>query len=201
MENSFETDFPDIHSDLPSPWMFNCWKHHRDFILRQIDKYIAEDGSVIENITPKLLLIGNSQLDIYLGKLTEVQIVQQIEEKLKIIQAFFKPDYINWINSKDKSYRLINLSDRSIWTLRIGQKAGRYIHLHPGRYSHYSLRVRANTLKTAILSIILAKMNNFTPFNLELINQVRVQNLHLAPVKSIEKATGLKELMVLLTIS
>lgn len=200
MENSFETDFHDMHSDLPSPWMFNCWKHHREFILKQINKYIVEDGAVIENITPKLLLIGNSQLDIYLGKLTEVQIVQQIEEKLKNIEAFFEPDYLNWINSNDKNYRLLSLSDRSIWTMRIGQKAGRYIHLHPGRYSHYSLRVRANTLKTAILSIIFAKMSNFTPLNLELINQVRVQNLYLAPIKSIEKATGLKELMLLLAI-
>lgn len=200
MENPFETDFHDIHSDLPSPWMFNCWKHHRDFILRQIDKYIVEDGAVIEIITPKLFLIGNSQLDIYLGRLTEVQIVQQIEEKLKNKKAFFETDYLNWINSKDKNYRLISLSDKSVWTLRIGQKTGRYIHLHPGRYSHYSLRVRANTLKTAIFSIILAKMSNSAPFDLELINQVRVQNLHLAPIKSIEKATGLKELMVLLSI-
>lgn len=200
MENSFETDFPDIHSDLPSPWMFNCWKHHRDFILRQIDKYIVEDGSVIENITPKLFLIGNSQLDIYLGRLTEIQIVQQIEKKLKNFEAFFEPDYLNWINSKEKNYRLISLSDRSIWTLRIGQKAGRYIHLHPGRYSHYSLRVRANTLKTAILSIVFAKMSSSGTLNLELINQIRVQNLHLAPIKSIEKATGLKDLIILLTI-
>jgi hypothetical protein len=176
----------------PSPFNLNCWKHHAGFIANQIKQVKTEED--LENISSILLKIGDSQMDLYLGKITPFEITRFIKEYLKEKEFFDFDSYNRWLNSGGNEYSLIELPDKSTWTLRMGNQKENYIHIHPGRYSPNTIRVRALTLKTAFY--VMAYINvhkNFSP-DLELINYIRKEFLNTAPVKSLSSSSGLKRL-------
>jgi hypothetical protein len=74
--------------------------------------------------------------------------------------------------------------------LRLGEQEERYVHIHPGRYSPHTIRVKANTLKTAIALSVWMKVYNHREINLELLNHVRREILAASPVKSLEGTEG-----------
>ena len=45
------------------------------------------------------------------------------------------------------------MPDGSAWVLRQGEEGGRYVHVHPGRRTPPTLRVRATVLKTAVMAL------------------------------------------------
>jgi hypothetical protein len=172
-----------------SPFKLNCWKHHAGFIVKQIKQIKNEEE--LKTLTSFLLKIGESQMDLYLGKLTPFEITGFTRNFLKENKVFKYKSYEHWLFSEGKEYRLITLPDKSTWALRRGNQKENYIHIHPGRYSLHSIRVRALTLKTAIC--VMAYINthkNFSP-DLELINNVRKEFLNAAPVKSLSSTSGL----------
>jgi len=176
-----------------SPFKLNCWKHHAGFIANQINKIKSKEE--LRSIPSLLLEIGESQMDLYLGKLTPSEINEFTKNFLKENEAFNYEPYEQWLFSEGKEYRLITLSDKSIWALRMGIEKENYIHIHPGRYSLHTIRARALTLKTAIC--VMAYLNiheNFFP-DLELINDVRKEFLNAAPVKSLSATPGLRRLL------
>jgi hypothetical protein len=72
--------------------------------------------------------------------------------------------------------------DNSRWVLRMGDERGRYVHLHPGRWSPCSVRVRANVLKTAFLVLCYTGIHGGNPRDRDVINEVRRLFLGLSPI-------------------
>ena len=183
---------------LPSPINFNCWKHHAGYIKEQIKNISIKSDIFL--LKKHLLKIGESQMDLYFGKLTPTEISRQIishQKKAKILE----PDkYINWLKEERGDYKLVQLSDSSIWTLRLGEDRERYVHIHPGRYSPQTIRVKATTLKTAILILYFEQVADVEIVNANAINQIRKEYLNEPPIKSLSSASGLRRLVDLLRI-
>ncbi|RKY90147.1 MAG: hypothetical protein DRQ13_12995 [Ignavibacteriae bacterium] len=171
----------------------NCWKHHAGFIAKQIKQIKNEEG--LKNISSILLKIGESQMDLYLGKLTPFELTEITKKFLKKNIVFKYESYKQWLLSEDKEYRLITLPDKSIWTLRMGNQRKNYVHIHPGRYSLHTIRVRALTLKTAICVMAYLNIHKNFSLNLKLVNNVRKEFLNAAPVKSLSSTSGLRRLL------
>lgn len=182
-----------INCHIPLPVNLNCWKHHAGFIKKQIKSAIHKkiDEPGLKNL---LLVIGESQMDIYLGKLTPTQIVEEIIGILKENSKFKLKDYRKWLNEEKKDYKLLTIPDKSIWTLRFGKEKEKYLHIHPGRYSPLTIRVKSSTLKTYILSEVLSPDKEIKHDELLLINNARAKFLNLPPLKSISSSEGLLRL-------
>ncbi|MBT8381693.1 MAG: hypothetical protein KJO59_04995, partial [Ignavibacteria bacterium] len=163
----------------PSPFKVNCWKHHAEFIAKQINKIMKEEE--LETLPAILLKIGGSQMDLYLGKLAPLELTEFIKRFLKKHKVFEYESYKQWLFSEGKEYRLITLQDNSTWTLRMGNQKVNYIHIHPGRYSTHTIRVRALTLKTAVFVMAYLNIYKISSPDLQLINSVRKEFLKAEP--------------------
>lgn len=178
------------------PIKFNCWKHHAGFIKEQISK--IKDEKEIQQLSPILLKIGESQMDLYLGEFSPSQISNQILNQLKDIRIISPEDYKNWLSEVGKEYKLFNLSDKSVWTLRLGDDQERFVHIHPGRYSPHSIRVKSPTLKTAIYILAWQKVYSLPDYDLDLVNMIRKIFVKAPPLKSIKTESGLQRVIQIL---
>lgn len=179
----------------PLPINCNCWKHHAGFIAKQI---ISIKGfSDIDQLKTFMPRIGESQMDLYFGNYSVEEISKQLLVHLQENKIFSSHDYQNWLGNEGKHYQLVELKDRSIWTLRLSESSERYVHIHPGRYSPHTVRVKAATLKTVIMILALGKLKGITAVNIETVNGVRKKYLNEPPLKSISKASALVRLLAL----
>ena len=172
---------------VKKPIILNLLKHHKLYIKEIIKK--VDTQSLLLKLLNDLKIIGNSQMDFYLGKLYPSELTEFSIQYLKSIDSFNKPEYIKWINNKNKDYQLVEFPDQSIWTFRYGKgQEDRYIHIHPARNSFLTTRIKASTLKTAIAFLAFSniKKNNI---ELEIINHLRSQYLNLSSIKSLDKAS------------
>jgi hypothetical protein len=183
-----------VQPDIPVPVLLNCWKHHLGFIKKQINSIDSAEINYLDEIQNHLLKIGESQMDIYLGNLSPVEIADRVIKKVFNSGIFLINDYKAWISNDGKDYKLITLIDNSIWTLRIGVDKERYIHIHPARKSYNTIRVRATTLKSAILVFVWIKINGGSINDIKLINNVRKIYLSEPPIKNISGNKGLDRL-------
>jgi len=174
------------------PVLFNSLKHHCQAIRFFIRKY---DTSRLPELSFSLLTIGSSQMDLYKGELTEAAIYQEVLDYLTELNAMAEPDYRQFL--LPEQYKTIVLRDTSQWVLRLGEKESLHIHIHPGRYSPHTLRVKAATLKTAIALLIWQKDNPGTPDTATL-NYIRKDVLQLSPVRNMEEMRPLFDLTDLL---
>lgn len=181
---------------IPKPINFNCWKHHVGFIRKQIES--VRKTIELERLKRYLLKIGESQMDLYFGKYSPEKISDQILNTLHQNKIFESEQYKNWLSKEEKDYRQIELKDKSVWILRLGDDISRYIHIHPGRYSSHTIRVKAVTLKTAIFLLCFEKFGENKSFETETVNQIRRKFLNEPPLKSFASAYRLKGLIGLL---
>lgn len=177
-----------MKSENISPILFNAWKHHWGYVQEKIS--IAEN---IETLNHQIKMIGHSVLDLYIGVLSIENISQEIISILKEKNHFEEREYFDWLNT-NKNYQEIKLSDGSIWTLLKGNEEKKYIHIHPSRYSPFSIRSNANSLKTAILSLCYQNKNE-VEITLELINMIRFSFLLLPPIRDIQDARKILDLV------
>ena len=166
--------------------LFNALKHH----LGYIQTFIQNND--LERAKEQLLSIGASQMDLYVGELSVQDIENQIVEHLDKNNILDKMLFENFIQTQ-KDFFEITLSDASRWTLRIGNDATHYVHIHPSRYSPHTIRVRAGILKTAI-GLELLKIKNY---NTLIINTLRIE-LGLSPIKQMEDSVGLEKMVKIL---
>ena len=180
---------------LPAPVKFNCWKHHLEFIRDQVKKGRKENLSagLIKKI---LLVIGESRMDLYCGKLSPRAIAGEIIDSLYRFDAHALSSYKNWLYESGRDYRLLTLSDSSVWTLRTGKDKKQFVHIHPGRYSPLTFRVRALTLKSAIAAVLSARSLN--EIDIGFLNKIRKNILDAPPLKSFSYKTSLGKLINLL---
>ena len=180
---------------LAPPINFNCWKHHSGFIKEQIRS--VHSIKDLEKLKKLLLKIGESQMDLYYGNYSPSEISERIITELKKKRVFPLGRYKNWLAENKTDYQLLTLIDSSVWTLRLGENVERYVHIHPGRYSPNTRRVKALTLKTAIFTLCFENLGEQKLCNLELINLVRKNYLNEPPLKSVSKESGLGRLLEL----
>lgn len=183
-----------LDPDLPKPILFHPLKHHLGYIREFIQTQIAAEEA---RLIMKFKTIGSSQLDLYHGNLPAQQIADETILHLQKRHTLEPNAYRLYLSGIGKAYQLIKLSDGSSWVLRWGVVDERYVHLHPARYSQDTVRVKANTLKTAV-AVSIAILRYEQPLELHLINQVRTQWLGLAPVPAYQQESILAKLMSLL---
>jgi hypothetical protein len=181
---------------IAPPINFNCWKHHVGFIKTQIES--IQNKNELEKLKTFLVKIGESQMDLYYGIYSPTEIKEQVINNLKKKKIFLLEQYEGWLAENGSDYKMVNLSDKSVWTLRLGENVERYVHIHPGRYSSHTRRVKALTLKTAIFTLCCEKLGDPKLSGKELINEIRKKYLNEPPVKSISVESGLGKLLELL---
>lgn len=181
---------------VPLPVNFNCWKHHAEFIKKEIKS--VKENNELEKLKSYLLKIGESQMDLYFGEYSPVKISEQILSSLHQNKIFEYEQYKSWLSKDGKDFQLVKLKDKSVWTLRLKDDIRRYVHIHPGRYSPYTIRVKAAALKTAILVLSSKKIGDIKTIETQSINQIRKRYLNEPPIKSFSNASGIRRLIDLL---
>lgn len=169
----------------PENILFNALKHHRGFICQQLQQANAA------TLPDMLKMLGNSQMDIYYGSLNLPELFEEVITSVAIDET----SYLNMLKANG-GYVEITLSDSSRWILLPGTEPGKYIHLHPARYSPHSLRVKATVLKTA-LAVMVCLPAEARP-DLKTLNHIRVSMLQLSPVKHLEQCEHLWKVMEML---
>ncbi len=180
--------------------------------LKQLKRFRLETKSTKEStpdfpkdkkeskvLIQKLAIIGKSQMDLYTGKLSPLQIAEEITCYLQSTNLIEEIKYFNWVRLSVLSYRETRLSDNSLWVLLPGKIAGRHVHIHPARYSPYTIRVRSETLKTAIAVLCYSKQYKKDHSDPSVINKVRKELLDLSPVKDVDPERGLGKMLEILT--
>lgn len=183
-------------AQLPAPVLFHPLKHH----LGYIKAFVAQSPTSPETeLKAALQTIGSSQLDLYMGPLSPLEIAQEVLQYLEDRRLQHPVLYQEHLLAAGTAYRLITLSDKTEWVLRWGVVEARYVHLHPARYSKHTLRVKANVLKTAIAAAIAAKRRGENPrAEAHIINEVRAAWVALPPVKESSVSEGLSHILRLL---
>jgi len=169
--------------------LFHPLKHHLGYLKDFAAQSIAWPEPELQRAFKR---IGGSQLDLYIGPLTPLQIAEEVILYLQQRHLLPPEPYHRYLGPG--GYRLCTLSDSSGWTLRWGVHEGRHVHLHPGRYSLHTLRVKANHLKTA-LAVAVASIKYNQSVNLPLLNQIRAEWLELPPVPGYTSEEGLGKVL------
>lgn len=182
---------------MPIPILFNSWKHHAAAIRQRIAQVIAIGPAALECLPGELHVIGSELMDLYTGELTLAEIANQVLTELDSNNHRSPEAYRDWLAASD-GYRMLTLADSSRWVLRLGAEPERHVHVHPGRWSPHTVRVRANVLKTAILVRAWAGVHRADPCELAVINGVRARLLDLAPIPALPAQGGLRAILALL---
>jgi hypothetical protein len=182
---------PESAFDVPPPILFNPWKHHAGAIRRRIAQVAGAGPAALAGLAPQLLVMGTELMDLYTGPLSPADIAAAVLEQLRAEGRQEARAYREWLES-NRGYRVLTLpADGSAWVLRVGEEGGRYVHLHPGRWTPHTRRVRANVLKTAVMALAYAGAHGGDPLDVALINRVRREYLGLAPVPTLAAEGGL----------
>lgn len=145
-----------LGTDIPYPINFNPLKHH----LGCIRNFASSTGNISENslkreTIPLLKHIGNSVADIYTGEMSIPDIVSNLDKIILKEKISTRKRFAEWMEETRSGYRKITLSDESGWVIKYLSDKKRYLHIFPGRNIKHTTRSRGNSLKTAILYVIL----------------------------------------------
>jgi hypothetical protein len=166
---------------IPKPFLLNALKHHKGSISAFIERYGAGSHHDLEDAARQLITLGNLVMDLYTGDLGISEITEDIKQYLKRRGFFEEESYRAWISRAEKTYRVTKVIDGSTWTLLTGRDHGRYIHIHPARYSLHSFRIKALPLKTAVL-LLIADDIRIDQNPVEAINRIRMAYLKESPI-------------------
>ena len=185
----------EIFQNIPEPFLFNPLKHH----LACIRSYVHNRIETIESVDKKLIIkdlrhMGTAVMDVYKGTLTPENICNEIRNKLGQMKLAEKSKYSAWTGVKFSEFKIIGLTDGSEWTMKYHNNESRYIHFFPARSGPYTFRVKANTLKSAVLYLILAGKDFI---NVADLNYSRAL-IGLSPVGDIYETEAITEMIELL---
>jgi hypothetical protein len=182
-------------NQIPEPFQFNPLKHHLSFIRGFISNKLSEETETdIKALVKELKHIGTSVMDVYTGMLSVNEICDEVSGFLASKRATEFNVFTEWTGKKFSDFRTVNISDTSQWMLKFHDDEFRYVHLFPARLSPHTFRVKANTLKSAILYYILIGKDFISADDL---NRARAL-LGLSPVKDpgeTEAITGMIEIL------
>lgn len=184
---------PALH--IPEPVMFNPLKHYLPFIRDYITLRIPDSEIPCSyDIIRELKHIGNCVMDIYTGTLSVEKIYSEIIGFLEQNKVSEREQYKNWTGTKLNDYRIISLSDGSQWTLKYNDSASRYVHIFPARSSSFTFRIKANTLKSAVLYLVTIGKDYISDEDL---NKARAL-AGLSPIKEVADAEAVTEMIEIL---
>jgi hypothetical protein len=181
---------------LPAPFSYNPWKHHLSWLRFHLHQAIHNSGKLdlmnefIENIKS----INSNYVDIYTGQLSPENLIHAIDEELKKLMINNRKKFSSWLGKHE--YRIITLTDQSVWVLREGLDDELYIHIHPARNAPNIARIHGNSWKTIL--IIKAIYPTLTEPDKIIINEVRKSYLQLSPIKTINSSPRLMKAIGLL---
>jgi len=179
---------------VPNPLIFNPLKHYMPYIRDFVDfnsRTSSVKGYDSSELIKVLKHIGTSVMDVYTGSLRLEQIFVEIRSFLESRKLLSKEAFALWAGTCYSSYRITTLSDSSIWTLKYHDNEKKYVHIFPARTSPFTFRIKANTLKSAILYLILIGKDYVTEDDL---NRARAMT-GLSPVKDVTESEAVTELI------
>jgi hypothetical protein len=182
---------------MPPPFLCNPLKHHLGFIKEYIEDKLkdgiqTDDLSIIKDLKH----LGGSLMDVYSGSLKTEKIINEISDFLIENKLTDRDSFMIWAGKNPKDFKTMTLSDDSHWILKYSNNKQRYVHPFPSRYSRLSFRVKANTLKTAILYLIFVGKDYVTEDGLNLARAM----CGLSPVKEVADAEAITEMIELLRV-
>jgi hypothetical protein len=168
--------------EAPPPVLLNTWKHHAAVLRFRIREAAAADPAALQDLARNLVVIGTALMDLYLGHLLPCVIGESALSLLRGDNRLTLDAFRAWIESGGGFRALTLPEDGSQWVLRLGDEAGRYVHVHPARHARETCRVKANVLKTAIMVLAYTGVHGGDPLDVPLVNRVRRDYLKLPPV-------------------
>lgn len=175
---------------IPHPVLLNTWKHHAGWLGWRVGTAAAGGAAGVAALAAELVVVGNRLMDLYTGPLAPAAIAR---ESLAVLAADGLHEHqplAAWLAGQG-GYALLTLSDGSAWTVRLGPARGRFVHLHPGRWAAHTLRVQANTLKSALMAHAVAGLTGRDAADLDVVNAARQTYLGLDPVRELDATGGL----------
>lgn len=184
-----------ILNTIPEPLVFNPLKHH----LGYIKNFILENtgaGRPDANIevVRELRHIGGSVMDVYTGVMDHTEIGDEFLCYIKAKILTEREIYCTWTGSGRNDFRTIWLSDGSQWVLKYHDNEQRFVHFFPARFSPHSFRIKANTLKSAILYQIFIGKDFVSEEGLNTARAIA----SLSPVKDIFESEAISEMIEML---
>ena len=164
------------------PVLFNTFKHHAAALRCRIEDIVFRGTPAYLEMASRLAVLGTRLMDVYTGDLTPRELSAWVIGELRRVGRLDLDGFREWLLMGEEYAMLTHPADGSRWVLRLGDEAGRYVHLHPGRWSSATVRVRANSLKTAFLALCKAGIDGGDPMGRALVNEVRTALLGLSPV-------------------
>lgn len=197
--NARQLQEADVGTDLEvvPPVLFNTFKHHA-VALRTRIALVAESGiPAFLQAVQYIDVLGTRLMDLYTGTESPRQLSLWVAEQLHQSDHLTPTNFSACLNSE--GYAILTHPDNSRWVLRQGDDNTRYIHLHPGRWSPHSVRVKATVLKTAFAVLAYAATHHVNPREREVINAVRGEFLSLPPLgHDLDTDLGLGAIMAIL---
>jgi hypothetical protein len=137
---------------IPAPLLFNPLKHHlgyiRNYVLEITD---SRDNDFTTKVIKELRHIGGSVMDLYSGALTHIEICDEFLCHLTT-KKLNNPDlFSKWVGTGPQDFKTIYLTDGSQWIMKYHDNDQHFVHIYPARFSPHTFRIKANTLKSAIL--------------------------------------------------
>jgi hypothetical protein len=182
---------------IPEPILFNPLKHHLGFIKEFINLRIEESDTDIKNLIKDLKHLGTSVMDVYTGSLFINNICKEVLEFFEEKDILKREPFSHWAGINMNNFRIISLSDGSQWTLKFHDNNLRFVHIFPARSSQHTFRVKANTLKSALLYFIIIGKDFITGEDL---NKVRIL-LGLSPINDTVDTEAITEMIEILRVS
>jgi hypothetical protein len=134
--------------------------------------------------------MGTELMDLYTGPLPPgaiaAKVLALLEADGKLPAAVYRP----WVEENGGYRTLAFADDGTVWVLRASDEE-RYIHLHPGRWTPQTRRVRANVLKTAVLVLAHTAVHGGDVRDVKLVNHLRGAHLGLSPMREVLGDQGL----------
>jgi hypothetical protein len=177
-------------TELPHPVLLNTWKHHAGWIRWRIGEAVRGGTTAVDVLPVEMAVVGNRLMDLYTGPLTVGEIGEHVVTHLHAAGRLEFGKLSEWLAAQDE-YTLLELPDGSKWTIRLGPADGRYLHLHPGRWVPNTMRVQANTLKSAVMAHAHARLSGGEVTDLAVVNEARRKYLGLLPVRELTGGSGL----------
>ncbi len=137
--------------DTP-PFRFNPWKHHLHWVQEGLHRVLNNPGDLTmrDGIIGNIGSINSNYVDVYTGHLTVEQLIKGACDELGRLKIRNKNEFSLWMG--EWGFKLVTLSDGSVWVLREGADEEFYIHIHPARNSPNIIRIHGNSWKTAIVT-------------------------------------------------
>jgi hypothetical protein len=168
--------------EVHPPVLFNTFKHHAGALRARVTDIVTRGTPAFLEMSSYLAVLGTRLMDLYTGCLSPSELSAWTLDELRRIGRLDLETYREWLLQGEEYTMFTHPADASRWVLRMGDETGRYVHLHPGRWSPATVRVRANALKTAFLVLCKTGIDGGDPMDRAVINEVRRELLGLSPI-------------------